>query len=387
MAAVIIGVWSMVFLSALMRGMSENMFENGISILTGDLQIHQKGYRSDPVIENSMSNPGEVKRVLAETLPEGARWASRIRVNAIAQNARHSAGITFVGVDPDKEKYVSFIKPAAVSEGKYLSEGDQRRILVGKALLEKFETRIGHKIVIMAQDTNGEIASKAFRIGGVFRSELSSTEKQYVFVSKDAAKELLRLSSGISEFAVLLEDHKRVDQIAGRIAEKLPEGYEVHTWKDLLPMMKAWTAMIDGFNLIWYVVVFIAMGFGIINTLLMAVYERMREFGMLKALGMKPVWIIRNVLCESFYILFLGIVIGDIIGLLSLAPLFQSGLDLSAMAVGAEMAGLSRVIFPSLNPNDMILANTVVLFSGLLVTLYPAVEAARITPVEAMMKT
>lgn len=387
MAAVVIGVWSMVFLSALMRGMAENMFENGISILTGDLQIHHKGYRSDPVIEHSMENPDEVNQVLAGVLPEKAHWASRVRVNAIAQNARHSAGVTFVGVDPEKERHVSFIKPSAIADGDYLSDGDDRGILIGKALLEKFETRIGHKIVIMAQDAEGEIASKAFRIQGVFRSELSSTEKQYVFVTKAAARNLLKLSSGLSEFAVLLENHDHVDQIADRIMEKLPDSYEVHTWKDLLPMMKAWTAMIDGFNLIWYVVVFIAMGFGIVNTLLMAVYERMREFGLLKALGMKPRWIVRNVLWESFFILILGIVIGDIIGLLSLTPFFQTGLDLSAMAVGTEMAGLSRVIFPSLEADDVILANAVVLVLGLLVTLYPAAKAARITPVEAMMKT
>jgi len=131
--------------------------------------------------------------------------------------------------------------------------------------------------------------------------------------------------------------------------------------------------------------VFVAMGFGIVNTTLMAVYERMREFGLLKALGMKPWWILREVLIESLLLLITGLIIGNLLGLLSIYALSGSGIDLSALAAGAEYAGMTRVIYPAINLKDFALANFVVMLLGLLVSVYPAVKAARFTPVEALM--
>ena len=129
------------------------------------------------------------------------------------------------------------------------------------------------------------------------------------------------------------------------------------------------------------------MGFGIVNTTLMAVFERMREFGLLKALGMKPWWIIREVLLESFFLLLLGIAAGNALGLLSSWALSGAGIDLSAMAAGVEFAGMPRIIYPAVQGKDILAANLVVLVLGLLVSLYPASKAARFTPVEALTRT
>jgi ABC-type antimicrobial peptide transport system permease subunit len=143
----------------------------------------------------------------------------------------------------------------------------------------------------------------------------------------------------------------------------------------------------DGWILIWYVVVFIAMGFGIVNTVLMAVFERIREFGLLKALGMKPWWIIRGVLIESFFLLFIGTALGNGLGFLTNWIFLQTGIDLSFFAAGAQHFGMSRIIYPSVNPLDIVLANMVVFVLGMLVSLYPASRAARFTPVEALAHT
>jgi ABC-type antimicrobial peptide transport system permease subunit len=126
------------------------------------------------------------------------------------------------------------------------------------------------------------------------------------------------------------------------------------------------------------------MGFGIVNTTLMAVFERMREFGLLKALGMRPRRIVRGILTESFFILICGMALGDLVGLASCWAVSIKGIDLSALAQGAEYAGLSRIIFPALQAGDLLDANAVVLGLGLLVSCYPAVKAARFTPVAAM---
>ena len=384
--AVIIGVWSMIFLGALMRGMLEDMVENGISTMTGDIQVHHKGYRDDPVIENSMTDPKVVETTLNNVLPIGALWTPRVRVNAIASNARHSVAVTLVGIDPAREAKVSFIGEA-VNKGRFLKPDDKFGIIVGKALLDKFETKLDRKVVLMSQDTSREIASRAFRIIGVFRAEMESTEKQFAFVTMPAAQQMLKLKNAISEVSIILPDHKDANQVTASLRDALPSTYEVHTWRELLPILNAYLEIFNGFTFLWYVVVFVAMGFGIVNTTLMAVFERIREFGLLKALGMKPWWIIKEVLTESFFLLVMGMAIGNILGFLSIFALSESGIDLSALAAGAEFAGMSRVIYPAISGRDVIMANLVVFILGLLVSIYPAVKAARFTPVEALAHT
>jgi ABC-type lipoprotein release transport system permease subunit len=386
MLAVVIGVWSMIFLGALMRGMIEDMIENGIATLTGHIQVHRKGYRDDPVINTSIEDPRAVQGALHEVLPSTARWTSRVRVNAIASNARHSDGVTLVGINPETEAKVSFIGTGVV-QGRYLKPVDTNGIVVGRALVEKFETKLGRKLVLMSQDTSGEIASRSFRIVGVFMAEMEATEKQFVFVTMPAAQQMLKLQKGISEVSIILKDQGETDRVTNVLKEALPSTYEVHSWRELLPLLSAYLRLFDGFMWLWYLVVFIAMGFGIVNTMLMAVFERIREFGLFKALGMRPWWIIKEVLAESFFLMVIGITIGDIIGFLSVLALSSHGINLSALAAGAEFFGMTRVLYPVVSARDVAMANSVVFILGLLVSVYPAVKAARFTPVEALAHT
>jgi ABC-type lipoprotein release transport system permease subunit len=377
----------MIFLGALMRGIAVGMVKNGIATLTGHIQIHHKGYRDDPSVENSMFNRRIVETALRNSLPQGAQWSSRVRVSAIANNARHSTGVTMVGIEPRAESGVSFVG-SAISEGHYLAQDDSNGILVGDALLKKFETRIGRKLVLMSQDKEQEIASRAFRIVGVFRAEMESTEKQFVFVTRSASQKMLKLDDGISEIAILLPDGYKNLEAYKKLKAALPsDHYEIHSWRELLPFQTAYLKILDGFMWFWFLVVFVAMGFGIVNTTLMAVFERMREFGLMKALGMKPWWILREVLVESFLLLICGVIIGNCLGLLSIVALSGSGIDLSALAAGAEYAGMARIIYPAIAIKDIVVANLTVLLLGLLVSLYPAIKAARFTPVKALAHT
>ncbi len=384
LTAVIIGVWGMVFLGALSDGIGDQMVRNSIATLTGSLQIHLKEYRDDPVIENSMNDPQSVIETVEKHLPENAHWAPRIRVNAVAANARHSSGVTLVGIDPSKEKDVSFIGQA-VKEGRYLEPDEPYGILMGKSLADKFETGLDRKLLLMSQAADREMASRSFRIAGIFRAELEATEKQFVFVTLTAARDMLK-TQGLSEISLLLPDKSDPYAAAGQIQPDLPQSCEIRTWREILPLVTASVEMNQSFMIIWYLVVFIAMGFGIVNTLLMAVFERMREFGLLKALGMKPWWITVSVLTESFLLLMMGMTAGNLISLSLVWWLAERGIDLSAFAAGMEYAGMPRVIYPMIRTENLIMANLVVLILGLGVSLYPALKAARFTPAEAMSR-
>ena len=384
LTAVVIGVWSMVFLGALMRGVADQYLQNGIATLTGHIQIHHRGFRNDPVIQNRISDPETVRRTLERTLPPGSHWTERIRVNAIANNARHARGVTLVGIDPDSEAHVSFIGDAVV-QGTYLEPDDRYGILVGRSLAEDFETRLDRRLVLMSRDAHGEVASRAFRIRGLFQAEMEATEKRFVFITHSAAREMLDLEKEITEVSVLLPSHGQACEVAQAIRKDLDApSLSVQTWQDLLPMVRVMLEIYDTFIFIWFLVVFIAMAFGIVNTLLMAVFERIREFGLLKALGLKPKRIVQGVLLESLMLLLLGTAAGNLLGLLSISALAGTGIDLSSLAAGLEYVGMPRVIFPIIRAFDFILANAVVLVLGLVVSLYPALKAARFTPVEAL---
>ena len=179
-----------------MRGVETEMVKNGLADMTGSIQIHARGYLDDPVVEHSMADPTIIETAVSRALPDNIPWANRIRVNAVVSNARNSTGVNLVGIDPEKEARVSFIGDAVV-EGRYLTEDDENAILVGRAFLKNFDTHIGYKLILMSQDTNGEIASKAFHIVGVFQAEMEATEKSLVFVPRKKAAEMLKLGNAI----------------------------------------------------------------------------------------------------------------------------------------------------------------------------------------------
>jgi len=388
LTAIFIGVCSMILLGALMRGMSDGMVNNAIENLTGHVRIQHKAYREDPSIDNRMEQPQAILKAIRSMLPEEARLAERIRVEGVISTARENRGVVLVGTNFKNEEGVSFIGDAPL-EGRAFSKGDPNGIVIGKSLQEKLGMRLGSKVVVMSQGADGEIASRAFRILGVYRSNMKDTEDAVAFVSLEAARQMLGLDSGLTEVSIVLAaerpDDAAISTLTGSLRERLVAyPVVVEDWKEMLPAMHAYLQMFNGFLFIWYVVVFIAMGFGIVNTVLMAVYERMREFGLIQAIGMRPAGIFRMVLHETLMLLVIGMGAGNLAALLLVKILARTGINLSAFAEGTEMWGIDRVILPVLLAGDLLSANVTVFVLGLLVGIYPALKATRFNPVETM---
>lgn len=390
LAAIVIGIWSMIVLGALMRGMETGMVANGIRTLTGNIKIQHRDFRQDPVIDNSIRSIHLIEKAISPILPEAAAWSPRIRLAAVAANARHTKGVTLVGIDPEKEKRVSFIGEAVV-RGRYLTSQDANRILIGRALADDMQTRVGKKIIITTRDADGQLASKAFRITGIFQSEMQATEKTFVFVPLPVMDAFLKMDGRLSEVSVTLPDPLTGTPAESDLALAIADGLlhlpvSVDTWDSLLPMLRAYLELSNQFILIWFLVTFVAMGFGIVNTTLMAVFERIREFGLLKALGVRPMGILSGVLCETAILLVIGLIAGNLFGTAT-TLLLRDGINLSRFASGTEMWGLSRMIFPDVQAGDVVMANLVVFVLGVTVSLYPAIKACRITPIEALAHT
>jgi len=381
--AIAFGIWSMVTLAAMMRGMIEQQVQNTINNLTGHIQVHAVGYCDDPSIENSMPPPGPTMLKILRGNNVKA-WSTRVRVPAVVASERESVGVTLVGIDPEGEDGLSFIANA-VTEGQYLQSTADQGLLLGRKMAERLETSLGKRVVLMSQDIDNDIADRGFRVTGIFDAKMEATETGYLFIGRKCAQDMLKLGENVSELSLVVHDRQDLDAVLQRLTNAA-QGLDVQPWTKLEPFLVLAVKMYNASMLIWFVVVFLAMSFGLVNTLLMAVFERTREIGLFQALGMRPKFILAQVLLEALTLLIAGLVIGNVLAWATIASL-GDGLNLSAFAKGLEWAGMSSVIYPLPTHSDIITANLLVIVLGIIASLYPAWRAARYVPVEAITRT
>jgi len=383
LSAISVGVWAMIFMTALTQGMVNEMIKDGISSLPGHVQVHHPDYRDDPNINNLIPLPDtKLSEALSATGFE--QWATRIKVPAVISSERESRGVTLLGIDPARERDIGFVDYADV-DGRFLDSPDDNGIVIGRKLADKLETEVGKRIVIMSQDPDNDIADRGFRVIGLFDAKTESLEETYVFAGKQTIQKLLKVGDYVSEAVVIGDDYRNVEPVYSAVQAIFDNSVVVNRWTDLNVYLGTMLTVMDGFVLVWVVVIFLALSFGLVNTLVMAVFERVREIGLMLALGMKPSSILGQIVVESMMLLIIGLVIGNVLAVASIEPL-KSGIDLSIVAKGMEMMGASSVLYPQLRSEDIILANTVVLILGFFASLSPAWRASRYQPVEAITK-
>ena len=258
-------------------------------------------------------------------------------------------------------------------------------LILGRRLVDRLGTEVGKRVVVMTQDPDNEIADRGFRIVGVYEAQVASTEESYAFVGRGTLQSMLGIGDQVSEIAVLGADYRDVEALYQRIDAAVGDGAEVLPWYELNRYLSSMVGVMDGCVLVWIVVIFLALSFGLVNTLIMAVFERVREIGLMMALGMKPAVILGQVIAESLLLLGIGLLIGDILAWATVQPL-RGGIDLSVVSDGMEMMGVGNVLTPSLRASDVVLATVVVLVLGIFASLFPAVCASRYHPAEALTK-
>jgi ABC-type lipoprotein release transport system permease subunit len=379
--AIAIGVWAMVFMSALMRGMTDDMMRNGLNNLPGEVQIHHASYRDDPSVVNSMAPPaGELAQALAR--PPIVAWSARVRVPAVVASEHDNRGVVLLGVDPAQEAAVGAL-PADIVQGRFLESEDDRGLVIGRKLASRLETSLGRRVVLMSQDPDNDIADRGVRIVGIYRARLQGTEDQFVYAGRAAVQEMLGIGAQVSEVAVTAGNYREVESWYPRLVDAAGGELDVTPWTELDGFLASYLTVQDGFSLIFMVVVFLVLSFGLVNTLAMAVFERVREIGLMQALGMQPSLIVGQLLLESLYLLGMGLLLGNLLAVASIIPL-ESGIDISAVAQGMEIMGMGAVLYPVLALSDMAMATAVVIILGLLASLVPAWRAARLNPIRAL---
>ena len=382
LSAISVGVWAMIFMTALMRGMVDQMIRNATESFIGHVQIHNADYINDPSIANSMAPPSAD---LIKYLDQAQAWTTRVRVPAVVSSERETRGVTLLGVAPQREAQLSFVAHD-ITSGRFLTTDDDNGVVIGEKLARKLDTELGKRVVIMSQDPENNIADRGVRVVGIYKAPLTSIEERFVIMGIATAQSFLKMGNRISEIEIDGDDYRNVEPLYQQIKQHVDSHLEVLTWQQLDEYLGSMLGMMDGFVLVWILVIFIALSFGLVNTLFMAVFERVREVGLILALGMRPAHILLQILFEALFLIILGLVIGTALSWLAIKPL-EDGFDVSVVAQGMDFMGVGSVMYPALYLDDILLANVVVIVLGILASILPAWKAAQYKPVEAMTKT
>jgi ABC-type lipoprotein release transport system permease subunit len=374
----------MIFMTALLRGMVDDMLTQGIHNLPGHIQVQHPAFLDDPSVVNSIAEPDSEFRASLDRLG-AVRWSTRIKVPAVIASERETRGINLIGIEPAAEDDISGL-PALMDTGRFLESDQDQGLIVGARLAERLETRLGKRVVIMSQDPANNIRERGFRIVGIYRAKLPELEEFNVYAARDTLQQLLHIEGRVSQIIVVGDDYRDIEPLYQRLRQLLPATLEARAWYQIDSYLAAMFKMMDGFVLVWIIIIFLALSFGLVNTLVMAIFERVREIGLILALGMRPGLIVYQILLESLLLLLIGLAIGNGIAYASIKPL-QGGLDISAVAEGMAMMGASSVLYPKLLAADMILANVVVIVLGIVTSILPAWRAARLDPLRALNAT
>ena len=381
--AVAVGVGGTLLTMALNYGLMVQMVDTAIGTELGHVQVHAAGYDRNPGFDVRIDDAGRIGQEVVAVAPGLHAWAPRVRSEALVFSPRASSGVSLVAIDPEREALVSSIA-GSVTEGAYLG-AEERQLLIGEKLGRRLGVGVGDKVVLSAQDVAGDMTGEAFRVGGLFRTSSSAVDEGVVFVHLSEAAAMLGLGDEVSEFVLLAADRMLAEPLRDSLRAELADGFEIRTWGELQPFLVYMIDMFESMGWIIYAVVFVAMTFGIANVLLMSVHERIREIGILMAIGMRPARVVAMVLAEGVVLAVLGLLCG-LVATAGLLWVFRDGIDLSLWEAGLSAYGIGNRIVPVVRAGDLVAPAVAAAVTAFAASLWPAVRAARIAPADAVRR-
>jgi putative ABC transport system permease protein len=380
--AIVVGLLGMVYMIAIMDGMRIDMVNTTIKNGVGHIQIHRKGFTDNMNVSLHIRYPENMVKYIEGT-PHLVNYAERVKVRGLVSSPEGSSGVEIWGIDHMREPDVSSIA-IYLKEGGFLS-GEKGEIYIGRSLSEKLEVGLDDKIVLMSQGLADEFGTAAYRVKGIFESTSSEYDKYNVFINISDAQALLFMNRRISEIVIMADDLENVDILSAALKENIMGDYEILTWEEIMPLIVQMVEMFSAFNYIVFLIVIVAMAFGIVNTILMSVLERTREIGILMAIGTKPIKIFSMVMWEGFFLGLVGVFSGWVVSLLIYAVVSRTGIDISIWADSLKyMGGISPILYPIILSNNAFWSTISVLIATFVSSLYPAVKIMRLSPVRAI---
>lgn len=388
---VAVGFGLAVFAIGLGDGAHEQMVNSAIHMGEGHLTIQPQGYLSAP--SNSLYlEHGEALLTHPPLVMAAAEVAPRIFLQVLANTAYNSIGAGLQGIEPLSDPLAVQLQPRLV-EGEWLAPGDDLGVLIGRKMANKLKAHVGSKIVVMAGGEDGNVESRLGRVRGIFQAPLEEFNSFMILSTLSFARPLLPAydaqtdGAAVTRLAIFLDDEERMLPLKRTLQASPPPEGVVLDWQEMMPQVVNFVIVDDLFNYIWLVFILVMVAFGIANTILMSALERTREFGLLRALGMKGHHVLTLMLCETVLLALVALGAGWLLGGSAHVYFAFYGLDFSALYPGgAETAGMymDPVVYSSLSVGRIATLTGIVFGTTLLSGLYPAFKAARVAPVAAL---
>ena len=383
--AIGVGLASLIFTDAVIQGMKRQMIVSATASYLGEGQIHRQGFRLTQEAELTIANAGEVR---AELEKDGnvEAFAERAEGFGMITSPSEVSSVMFVGVDPEKERALSRVDDN-IRQGDFFKGSDERDLVIGSDLADTLGAALGDRVVVtVSQAGTGDLSQDMFRISGIYRFGVKEMDGGFAFVRLPKAQQMLGIGDGIHEIALKFNSIGFAAQKDNPFWKKYSAGgNEAVSWTVLLPQL------LGVLDMVWISLAFMAVllfgvvAFGIINTLFMSLYERMFEFGVLRAVGTRPSGVRRLIVFEAGALALLSIVMGSALGLALTFVVSRTGIDYR----GIEFAGTAfyDLLYPVLHVQQFVIYPLAVFLFTLLVGLYPARVAGKMKVADALRKS
>lgn len=376
------------FYLAFSNGMVQDQIESTIKSEVSNIQIHNPSYLINNDIRFGIDAP-DVFVDKIKLLDEVEAVSTRINSNCMISSAASGSGVLISGIDVEQEKKVSDLYTQLI-DGNYFEGNLSHPIIIGDKLAKKLKVKVKSKIVVTIQEYTGNITYGAFRVSGIYKTNDSVFDLMNVFVRKSDLKELINYpDEKITEIAILLTHNNFTDEAANNLKTLFIKEIEankiiIRTWKDIRPILEMLNNMTIQFTMIFVVIILVALSFGIINTMLMAIMERIREIGMLMAIGMSKFKVFTMIMMETVFLSITGGIFGLVSSWIIIEISNKIGIDLSSFAEGLNAYGYNSFVKPELDLIYYFMIAIMVFLTAVFASILPARKALKLIPSEAV---
>lgn len=384
MAAVAFATMLLVFMLSWQFGSYETMINATVSIRTGHLQVQAKGYHENREIRKVVTDPRAVVAILKHT-PGIRAYTFRGESYSLVSSKNRTYGALVTGIDPAREPDVSTIKEL-VREGSFLTRQDMAEAIVGHLLAKNFSVGVGDELVVLGQGRDGSIAATTVRIKGIFNSGQDEFDRGVIYVPLAFFQEVYGMNGAVNSVVAVCDSLDAVPTAKNRIQKGVAgmNGLAVLDWQELTPGLVQAIEMDLISGLLFYVILIVVVAFSIMNTFLMAIFERTREFGVMMAMGIRPGRLMRILVMESLGMTVIGVLAGIVAGSLITWYFQVNGFVISGAEEMMRQFGLPERMYPQLSLLSIGTGAAIVLVLTCLTALYSAFRVRRLKPVQAL---
>lgn len=376
-----VSLWGLFSMEGIYGGMTEQMINSAIRSDSGHISLFAEGYRLDPDLSRQVNNVAEIDSILVNDT-RVASYVKRLKQDGLVATAHYSRGVSIFGVDLSTEAKHGKL-PSYLFQGEFSFGKKSRGAIIGFKLARKLHVRIGSKIVLSAQDSHSEVSSVSLKVTGVLKTNNMAFDENAVFIADKKARKLLAVNNGVSQVAVILHDDTQVAGLQQELRSQFPS-LEILRWDELYPALLQSRVMMDGFNMVASLLVFCVAALGIFGVMLVSVLERLREFGIMLAIGTRFNQIRNIIFVESFFLGFIGFGLGSLLGATTLYYFKVNGLDLSVFSEAFDEFGMDAVIYAIVRPSYFVTALCAVTFATFFSVLIPLRVLKKSKPIEAI---